>query len=468
MSKQVDAVHDTLRRHNMPRNLLVVFGDEMRAQSMGCSGNPDVRTPNMDLLARQGTRFARAYSNSPVCTPARGTILTGLYPTEHGALVNDVPVSTDVTSIAHILGGDGYRCGYIGKWHLDGVPRDRFTPPGPRRLGFDDYWAAWNCSHSYLDARYFLDDPEPVVEEGYEPTVQTNLAHGFLDDHVENHRDDPFCLFLSWAPPHDPYCPWPPGSEGTYDPAALELPPNCDDTAQHRDDLAGYYAHITALDDELGRLMDHLAKRGLADDTLVVFMSDHGSMLGSHGLYHKQQPSAESLKVPMIFRAPGRVPPGLATDLPIGLMDFVPTVLGLLDHTVPGSLLGDDLSAQIARGDTEGDRTIYASEMFCIDQAIGMGILPWRGIVTPRHTYARNLDGPWVLFDDVSDPHQMNNLIDDPAHVSLRDRFESELERQMERHDDLLMRPDEVVDKWGIRDLFDRREEYMHRPLRGR
>lgn len=445
-----------------PRNLLVVFGDEMRAQAMACAGDPNVRTPNMDRLAAEGCRFTRAYANTPVCTPARGTLLTGLFPIRHGAVVNDLPIRTDVPSIAYALRHAGYRCGYIGKWHLGGIPRYRFIPPGPERLGFDDYWAVWNCHHDYFDPKYFLDEPEPIFADGYEPTVQTDLALRFMDEHLALAADWPFCLFLSWGPPHSPYEPWPPGSERWYDPAKLVLPPNCPDTQQHRRDLAGYYAHITALDIELGRILDYLDARGLADRTVVAFLSDHGSLLGSHGHYHKQQPWAESVMVPFILRAPHLIAAGKESDLLIGLLDFAPTALGLLRQPVVTRMEGRDLSPQIAQGAPKPRRVIYLSEMVCTDQAVRQGIRPWRAVKTDEYTYVRNIDGPWLLYDDAGDPYQLDNRIDDPRLADVRRRLDEALQEKIQAFDDPLLDVDAALDRLGIREVFQRRTEHLY------
>lgn len=446
----------------MPYNLLVIFGDEMRAQAMNCSGNPDVRTPNMDRLAAEGMRFSRAYSNNPVCTPARGTMLTGLYPLAHGAVINDLPVRTDLTSIAHALRTEGYRCAYVGKWHLAGIPRYKFIPPGPERLGFDEYWAVWNCHHDYLEPKYFLDDPEPIFAEGYEPTVQTDLTLQFVEDHTKNHRDRPFCLWLSWGPPHSPYVPWPPGSEGSYDQNRLGLQPNCSDAERNRKDLAGYYAHVTALDRELGRILDYLDETGLREQTLVVFTSDHGSMLGSQGHYHKQQPWAESVMVPLIMQAPGVVPKGETSELLVGLLDLAPTLLGLLGQRIPAKMQGRDLSPQIARGAQIPRRAVYLGDLFPSDQADRQGITAWRGIKTDRYLYARNVAGPWLLYDDQNDPFQVHNLIDDPAMKDVRAELEQELGRQMEWFGDRLLDREEFLDALGIRQVFGVRNEHLY------
>ena len=325
-----------------PANLLFLFGDEHRGAALGCAGNPDVRTPHLDSLAAEGVRCARAYANTPVCTPSRGSLLTGQWPGRHGALSNDLPVryGPATPSVARALGeaGAGYRCGYIGKWHLGGWPRDRFTPPGPARLGFDHLWASWECHHHYLRPVYHRDgSPDPVVLDGrYEPEVQTDLALEWLGGLLEDEDGPPFCLFVSYGPPHDPYEPLPPGAEDWYDPATLTLRPNVAESAAERRDLAGYYAHITALDAQVGRLLGFLRQRGALENTLVVYSSDHGSMLGSHGHHHKQQPWEELVNVPLLLRfGEGGLPRGAESDLLIGVVDYAPTLLGLLGVPAP-------------------------------------------------------------------------------------------------------------------------------------
>ena len=204
-----------------PPNLLFVFADQMRGMDMGCAGNFQVLTPNMDRMASEGTLFVNACANCPVCTPSRATMLTGRYPLSHRAVANDLPLPSSEVTIAEILRDVGYRTGYIGKWHLDGVPRDKFTAPGPRRHGFE-FWAAWNCAHDYFHGRLYADTPEPIELKGYEPVGQTEVAIEFL----EENGDRPFCLFLSWGPPHAPYAQVPERYKALYDPSQVQLRPN--------------------------------------------------------------------------------------------------------------------------------------------------------------------------------------------------------------------------------------------------
>lgn len=450
-------------------NLLYLFGDEHRGQAVGYA-NTEVRSPVLDALAAEGIAFDNAIANTPVCTPMRGCLLTGQWPLRHGAVSNDLPVRTgpETPSIARALAGAGYRRGYAGKWHLGGWPRDRFTPPGPRRLGFDDLWVSWECHHQYMRPKYQLnDDPTPILlHDRYEPEVQTDIALAWLGDHLDTHAGEPFCLFVSYGPPHGPYRPIPPGTEGLYDPAALTLRPNCPESAKERQDLADYYAHVTALDSQIGRLVSFLRGRGALEDTLVVYSSDHGTMLGSHGHHNKQQPWEESINVPLVMRPPrGMVTDasrGSRSDLLIGVLDYAPTLLGLLGVPVPRAMEGRDLSGLICGDGGERPTSVYIGELICCDQALGEGIVPWRGVRTERYTYARDVNGPWVLYDNQADPYQRRNLVDDAAAAPVRAALEAELRRWMDRLDDPLVPAGVLLDRLGLTQEWIAREDHFH------
>lgn len=438
--------------HSQP-NVLFVFADQHRAQALGCSGNDEVISPNFDRLASEGTRFGTACANEPVCSPSRGSLLTGQYPTTHGVVTNDIQLPTDVPSIAEAFNDAGYRTGYIGKWHLDGVPRDKFTPPGPRRQGFDDFWAVLNCTHDYMDAAYYRDDDDELIEvEGWEPVHQTDLAREFIraDD------DRPFCLFLSWGPPHDPYRMVPDEYRALYDPAELSVRPNVepilpshpdhpggtythapplrefanegdvfDEPAPYQyesvaEGLVDYYAHVTALDEQFGRLMAALEEAGLREETILAYSADHGDSFWSQGRNQKGNPYEESINVPLIIRWPGEIPEGRVHRAPVGIVDVAPTLLGLSGVEIPSAMEGTDCSA-VTRGQ-EGEMP-DGTLLMTVDQG-------WRGLRTERYTYARVTDsfmkehappqGPeWLLFDNEEDPYQRHNLVYVPEYADL-------------------------------------------------
>ncbi len=184
-------------------------------------GNPDVQTPHLDQLASEGILFRQTFANTPVCCPARATILTGTYTSRNGMLANDLRLKESVVTMADIYGHAGYRTGFIGKWHLDGGPRvPGFVPPGPRRHGFQ-YWAANECNHNYFYNWYFRDENVPIVSEKYEPEFWTDLAIEFL----HGAKDKPFFLMLAPGAPHDPYLA-PEKYMDLYDPKKLTMEPN--------------------------------------------------------------------------------------------------------------------------------------------------------------------------------------------------------------------------------------------------
>ena len=249
-------------------NLLFVFADQLRASSVGYVGEEAVRTPNIDAFAGTGTIYKNAVSMLPVCGPFRGSLITGRTPTTTGLVINDIPLKTDEVSIGHCFKDAGYDTAYIGKWHLDGPNRPAPVPPGPRRQGFD-YWMGANFEHNY-DRSYFTDNEGNMqMWEGWDAEAQTSHTIDYLK---ARDRTNPFCLFLSWGPPHHPYRLVAQEYLDMYDPNFIEGRPNCPDVP--REDLWGYYAQTTFLDDQFQRLLDTVNEMGIANDTIVVFSSD--------------------------------------------------------------------------------------------------------------------------------------------------------------------------------------------------
>ena len=422
-------------------NILFVFADQMRASSAGWMGDDQVRTPALDRFAQSGIVFDNAVSCCPVCTPYRASLLTGLYPLRHGLLLNDVRLRTDLPTIAATLKSAGYDTGYIGKWHLDGNKRGGFTPPGPRRQGFD-FWAAANCTHAYMRSHYYRDDPTPIWIEGYDADHQTDLAMEYVRSHG---GDRPWCLFLSWGPPHDPYQAMPEKYK-TFDPREVRLPPNCPDDPQRRQDIAGYYSHIEALDRDFARLLAALDQSGQADDTIVVFTSDHGDMLGSQGKQKKQKPWDESVHVPFVLRYPRRVAVGRRSTVPINVPDIMPTLLGLAGVAIPAGLEGFDLSGIILGRTSNGGPSSAFLANLC---PFGEPVPEWRGVRTNRYSYVCTRTGPWLLFDNQRDPCQMTNLVEASSHRAVREDLERELKHWLDRTGDRFLPREDYWKQFG-------------------
>jgi len=441
----------TTRSHRPPRrpNVLFVFADQWRAQALGYAANPDVRTPNLDRLARRAVNFANAVSGCPVCCPYRASLLTGQYPLTHGVFLNDVPLRNDALSIARLYAQAGYDTAYIGKWHLNGQQRRAYIPPEARQ-GFQ-FFRAIGCTHDYNNSYYFADDdPRPRKWPGYDAIAQTEQACTYLRSHP---KDRPFLLFLSWGPPHAPYHTAPEKYKALFDPAAIHLRPNV--PAEHhthaRNALAGYYAHIAALDDCIGRLLQTLHELGLEDDTIFVFTSDHGDMLYSHGYQKKQQPWDESIRIPFLLRYPARLGNQSRTiHTPINTPDILPTLLDLCGIQIPATVEGTSFLPILTGTGPEPDNAALITCPSPFGQwKRSRGGREYRGIRTRRYTYVRDLTGPWLLYDNLEDPYQLRNLVNRPEYADLQKHLDQLLDRKLKQTNDQFLPGPEYIKQWG-------------------
>jgi arylsulfatase A-like enzyme len=403
---------------------------------MRCAGNEQMITTHLDRLASEGVRFTNAISTYPLCCPARATLLTGKFPLSHGIVTNGPPLPEREVTIGEVLKKAGYRTGYIGKWHLNGhpgmnAPECQFVPPGPGRHGFD-YWAAANFCHDYFNAYYYRDTDVRIPIEGWEPDTQTDLAIKFIE---EDHHGSPFCLFLSWGPPHDPYVA-PERFRRMYTPEKIKLRENV--FLSDKSIVATYYAAITSLDWNLGRLLDAVDRLGIRDNTIVIFTSDHGDQLFSLYLFHKQWPYEETINVPFILRYPGRVKGGKVSDLLIGTTDIMPSLLSLCGVEIPAFVEGRDLASFIV-----GRPSTPEPDSLLIEVVNPCGVVPdrtglraWRGVRTKQHTFVRFHDEDWLLTDNIHDPFQRRNLIYNPEYRPLRDQLAARLDLWLKNTDD--------------------------------
>lgn len=382
---------------------------------MGCMGNEQVITPHLDKMAGEGLLVTNAVSAQPVCTPYRAQLLTGRYGHSTGVIHNDIRLPDSETLISEQMKKAGYATGYIGKWHLAGNRKDPVDAKS--RRGWD-FWAVRNCSHSHFWPVYWLNDAkEPIKVKGWEPDVQTDLAIEFIN----KKKSEPFCLFLSFGPPHNPYKA-PKKYQDMYKDKKLKNRPNVPggDTKNLRE----YYAMVTSLDSCMGRINDALAEAGVADDTIVVFTSDHGDMLGSQGHPLKQRPWEESIHVPFIARYPAKIKKGQVRDWVISSVDVMPTLLGMCNAPIPTNVEGMDYSSTlIGKSDKERD----AAFLFNVHQGGGPGT-DWRGIRTKEWTYAFHFSGDWIMYDLKNDPYQLKNLIDDPKYAAKKQELKTQLE----------------------------------------
>lgn len=450
-------------------NLLFIFSDQHRKFDLTCYGNSEVLTPNLDCLAKEGVRFENCCSNSPVCVPARGTLLTGLYAQKHGAYTNDLEIRYDLESIADVLKQNGYHTGYIGKWHLCGVPRTQYIDEA-RRLGFEE-WKVANCNHHYLSCYYDDEENNRHYVDGYEPEIFGSLAQEFIERN--SGKDQPFALFLSFASPHDPHQLVGEEYKEIYKDRDVTLRPNATDQIlrkigtystkeQQVESVRGYYGHITAIDKQVGLLIDALKEKGEKDHTLIVYTSDHGDMLGSQGLVDKQLPYEESIGVPLIMSFKDKVEVGVRSQL-IGLVDLPVTILSMLGLGFTNPTDGKDLKDMVEKNKS-GNSECYLFDMYPCHQAFDKGMHAWRGIRTPRYTYAVYGAGEeWLLFDNEKDPYQKNNLIHDQSMESVKEELHKILADYVNKNDGFMNGEDYIRFSHREED-FDKSQTYFKRP----
>jgi len=423
-------------KNNAPLNIVYLFSDEHRWHSMSFTEQPGLQTPTMERMTTEGVEFTNCISNYPVCSPHRAMLLTSRWPYQQGVIDNDIPLSSNEVTIGKIFKQAGYRTAYIGKWHLGGVRAEPF--------GFD-LSLIWTNTNSHWDEGICHPlGKDPVQPKGYGATRVTDQALEF----IEQNRKDPFFLMVSWTPPHADFLAAPEEKKHLYpDPTSLPFRGNVPSETKTIQDgnriweknsweyYQGYHAHVSAIDDELKRVLEYIDQAGLIDNTLVVYSSDHGSMLGSHGLGSKRQPYEESVRVPFLCWSPRRLPRGLKVPTLLGTVDIFPTLCGFANITPPRICEGKDLS-DAARG--ERISPVHAQFIMHIDKTHASGGKQhpapiFRGVRTARYTYAAYPEGPWCLFDNREDPLQINNLIDSPNHRTIKTRLHAEMKKLM-RH----------------------------------
>ncbi|HEY1575452.1 MAG TPA: sulfatase [Terracidiphilus sp.] len=439
-------------------NLIYVFADQLRYSSCGYAGDEYARTPNIDLLASQGCNVRQAISSTPVCAPYRASLMTGKYQSGTGMVINELRLSPEHECFGHALTHAGYETAYIGKWHLwanefghHNLVKNGFTPPGPYRLGFDGYWAAYNFNTAYFHAPYFRDDAHVHIRKQYEPNGQTDMAIEYLEKEAK--QDKPFAMFLSWGPPHDPWglnnvapqfldmyrnvnLPLPPNYSTTSDPYAddlQKLPPEYD---KHIHDwMRVYYAQVANLDWNLGRLMKAIDQVGLADNTILVFSSDHGEMFGAHGRRAKLIFYEEAARVPFLLRWPGHIPGKTVTDTLLGTPDIMPTLLSMMQISVPSAVEGRDLSRQLMGNSSNGPDAAHMQGMGATAEWIDG--TEWRAVRDHEYTYAiYHRDRKELLFNNRRDPFQMTNLTDDRSQTALLQYYRTVSEKWRKEHND--------------------------------
>ncbi len=393
-------------------NLLLVVTDQWRGQALPGAGS-DLQAPALGRLIAEGIGFSRCYTACPQSGPARAALLSGRFPHACGVPENNIQLPLDQPTLSVALQEAGYRTAYIGKWELDGAEDPGFVPPGPRRRGFD-YWAAFNRGDRYYQSRYFRDRPEPILGQGYEPDYQTDFAIDF----IKQNRQNAFFLFLSWGPPHPPRNP-PDRVAGLYEAAKISVRGNVPEELVSRvqAEYAAYYAICSALDENLGRLLNVLDSENLRDDTIVVFTSTSGAMLGSQGLEDAGAPFEESLRIPLLLRYPRIGKAGtVREDLMVSSVNLAPTLLSLCGLAVPGAMQGSNLAPGFA-----GQEAVFAEGKLRTAEE-------WRAVVRGLDKLVVNREmEPTYLYNLGQDPLELENLAHNLTHNADQQRTKDEL-----------------------------------------
>jgi len=426
----------------MKKQFVWIMTDSTRFDMIGCYGNPDMHTPNLDKLAEGGLRFDRAYTTQPVCGPARSALFTGQFPHSNASWGNCMPLGADVQHIGQRLTQAGIPCAYIGKWHLDGGD---YFGNGVCPDGFDPaYWYDMKC---YLDEltpeeRVFSRDKQNNFRgEGIK--AEFTFGHRCTNralDYVEKHADGDFFLTVSYDEPHDPaLCPEPyasmfldykwPKTPAHYD--TLENKPLLQklwgesNLALDRDEvepcpplLLGCNAYI---DSEIGRIIDRVHE--IAPEATILFTSDHGDAIQGHCLFAKGPTVYDEItRIPLIVSGPvcasGKVYPGTVSHI-----DLPATVLDYMGVTVPQCFEGKSLLKLFAEPETTAheDEAFVEFARYEIDHDGFGGFQPMRAIITNRYKLALNLLDMDELYDLEKDPYELENLIDHPDYAAVRD-----------------------------------------------
>ena len=435
-----------MKTHAKRPNILVIMSDDQGAWSMGCAGNTDLVTPNLDALAGTGTRFANFFCTSPVCSPARASFLTGTIPSRHGVhdwiKSGNIDVEDGVTwcgadrpieylrgqtGFTDILAANGYRCGLSGKWHLGDSAR-------PQKG--HTFWSAHSLGGDhYMNYHVFENSPRLENKTQYVTDYFTDGALSFLDSHGTG--PEPFCLSVHYTAPHAPW------SRDNHPDEYLDLYRDCRFESfpvepphpwrgwdpkpdARREALTGYCAAVTAMDAAIGRILGKLDALGIRENTVVVFLADNGMNMGHHGICGKGNGTFPlnmydtSVKIPFIISRPGSIPGNTVCDGLYSQYDFMPTILDYLgfEFDDSGKLPGRSFADVLRGGKGTEDEHVTVFDEYGPTRMIRTG--EWKYV--HRYPY-----GPHELYDLAGDPGETKNLVDDESLRTIRDRLRGTL-----------------------------------------
>lgn len=415
-----------------PYNLLIIQTDEHHFSTLGCYGGQIVETPHIDSLAEQGALCTSFYATTPVCSPSRGSLVSGLYPQKTPVVTNNIPLDDSIITFAEILKRNDYATGFAGKWHLDGNGKPQWAPK--RKFGFEDNRFMFNRGHwkKFVDS----DDgpavgatdkkgkPSYGLDGADERTFSTDWLTDKAIDFINTNKDKPFCYFLSLPDPHGPNTVRPPYDTMYADvnvpiPVSLNRKPEQIPgwgksagvkPAQLQKLMRQYYGMVKCIDDNVGQILDTLKEQGILENTIVVFTSDHGDLCGEHGRLNKGVPYEGSARIPFLITCQGKIKAGTVIPQALGCVDFLPTVLSLMEVSVPHQVDGRDAS-QLFTGDSKD-----WDDIAFVRSTPGS---EWLSAITARWklVYSMN-EEPW-LIDVKNDPNELINLAGRSEHADV-------------------------------------------------
>jgi uncharacterized sulfatase len=435
--------HDGVQAASKRPNILVILTDDQAEWSLGCYGNKESKSPTIDRLASQGARFANAFVVTPVCSPSRATSLTGLYSTQLGIADWITPAQAKdglgldpaVPTWPKLIQASGYRTGLVGKWHLGNQPKFH-----PTRNGFDFF--AGHLDGGWAPRGAVLEiDGKPTRVEGFSVDRTADDAIRFLEDS----RGKPFALCVHFREPHTPYVPAPEADAALFKDLDSTIPnyPNLK-VDQVKTWTRQYYACVHAIDRNVARILSKLDELKIADETVVIFTSDHGYNIGHHGIHTKGngqwcttdrqgvRPNMwdTSLRIPLIVRWPGVVKPGTVHDEWVTNQDTFPTILAMAGVEKPRGWKGEghDLTV-LLRGKSFAKREVLFGQYDITNTASQrMRMVRTKDWKLVRHYTVDDQD---ELFDLVRDPGELKNLYRDESSQAARDELQSKLDAWM-------------------------------------
>lgn len=415
-------------------NLLIIETDEHHFSTLGCYGGKIVETPNIDWIAKHGALCTSFYATTPVCSPSRAALVSGLYPQKTPVTTNNIPLDDSIITFAEILRRNGFATGYAGKWHLDGTGKPQWAPK--RKFGFDDNRFMFNRGHwkKFVDtpdgpqvgSRTARGQPNYNVNGADEKTFSTDWLCDKAVEFIHKNKDQPFCYMVSLPDPHGPNTVRAPYNTMYADvrvpiPVSLNRKPEQIPAwgrpagikpEQLRRLMRNYYGMVKCIDDNVGKIIESLRKEQLLDRTLIVFTSDHGDLCGEHGRLNKGVPYEGSARIPFLLYCPGKVKPGTVVHPALSNVDFLPTVMSLLDVPYKENVDGRNAAGLFTGAQTEWEDIAFV-------RSTGRPGQPgnaWLSAITQRYklVYSSN-EEPW-LIDLKEDPNELTNLFGQARH----------------------------------------------------